>query len=42
MLTYFSLDKYINDKQDELGIVKEQNEELDELKKVYVKSVEYQ
>ncbi len=36
------LDKYIHDKQQELGIVKEQKDELEELKKVYAKAVEYQ
>ena len=42
LLTYFCLDKYIHDKQQELGIVKEQKDELEELKKVYAKAVEYQ
>jgi len=35
----FALDKYITVKQEEVGLVKEQYQELDTLKMVYEKSV---
>lgn len=41
MLTFFSLDKYINERQEELGTVKEQITELETLKGVYEKSAQY-
>lgn len=41
MLTYFSLDKYITERAEELGTVKEQHTELDTLKMVYEKSAQH-
>lgn len=38
LLVLFSLDKYISDRQEEHGIVQEQNNELNILKTVYEKS----
>ena len=38
LLTLFSLDKYISDRQEEHGIVQEQNSELNALKTVYDKT----
>jgi hypothetical protein len=41
LLTYFSLDKYISNRQEELGTVQEQHVELDTLKMVYEKSSQH-
>ena len=41
MLTYFTLDKYIDEKKEEMGIASEMRSEIDTLKMVYENGIDH-